>query len=73
MKISICKNYNPSKGKDYNNSRVAHGWESIEIPWEEEKIVDLTTKCGISCNEFSDGHKVKDSWIGTVACQSLPE
>ena len=67
MKISICKNYNPSKGKDYNNSRVAHGWESIEIPWEEEKIVDLTTKCGISCNEFSDGHKVKDSWIGTSA------
>ena len=67
MKISKCKNYSPNQGKDYNNSRVAYGWGSVEIPWEHDKIVDLTTKCGISGNEFSDGHKVKDSWIGTSA------
>ena len=67
MKISICKNYSPEKGKEYNNSRVAYGWESVEVPWEKKKIVDLTIKCGISGNEFSDGHKVKDSWIGTSA------
>jgi hypothetical protein len=67
MKISKCKNYNPDKGKDYNNSKVAWGWESEEVPWTEEKIMDLVTNCGISGNEFSDGHKVKDSWIGTSA------
>jgi len=67
MKISKCNKYNPQEGKDYNNSKVAWGWESVEVPWEKEKIVDLITKCGISGNEFSDGHKVKDSWVGTSA------
>ena len=67
MKISKCNKYNPQEGKGYNNSKVAWGWESVEVPWVKEKIVDLITKCGISCNEFSDGHKVKDSWIGTSA------
>ena len=67
MKISKCKNYDPDKGKGFNNSKVAWGWESVEVPWNEKSIVDLVTKCGISGNEFSDGHKVKDSWIGTSA------
>jgi hypothetical protein len=67
MKISKCKNYSPNQGKDYNNSRVAYGWDSVEVPWEHDKIVDLTTKYGISGNEFRDGHKLKDSWVGTSA------
>jgi hypothetical protein len=67
MKISRCKNYSPDKEKDYNNSKVAWGWESVEVPWKKEKIVDLTTKYGISGNEFSDGHRVIGSWLGTSA------
>ena len=63
MKISICKNYNPGELKDFNNDKVSHGWEAQEIAWKNEDIVDLTTKCGISCNEYSDGHRCSDSWI----------
>ena len=31
IKISNCSNYNATKGKDFNNNRVAQGWELQEI------------------------------------------
>ncbi len=64
MRISVCKNYDPKQTKDYNNSRVAHGWALQEIAWEEEATKTLTTEHGISGNEYRDGHKCNDSWAG---------
>ena len=67
MKISICTNYDPKQTKDYNNSRVAHGWELREFEWNQQSIIRLTTEFGISGNEYSDGHKCTASWVATHA------
>ncbi len=67
MKISICENYDSKQTKDFNNSRVANGWELREFEWTEKEIVKLTTEFGISGNEYSDGHKTTKSWIATHA------
>ncbi len=67
MKISICSDYDSNQAKEYNNSRVARGWTLQEIPWEEEAIKALTIKNGISGNEFSDGQRTNNSWVGTHA------
>ena len=67
MIISTCNNYNPTRTKEYNNSRVAHGWESREFDWNEEEIIKLTTEFGISGNEYSDGHRAAGSWVATHA------
>jgi len=67
MYISICEDYDPKQTKEYNNSRVAHGWELREFEWTEKEIVKLTTEFGISGNEYSNGHKTVGSWIATHA------
>ena len=67
MIISTCNNYNPTRTKEYNNSRVAHGWESREFDWNEKEIIKLTTEFGISGNEYSDGHRAAGSWVATHA------
>lgn len=65
MKVSICKNYDYTKGKDENHHRVAYGWSLKEIPWTEDEIVKLTTKNAVSGNEFKSGHKVNTDWMKT--------
>jgi len=61
MKINKCNNYDPKRDKPYNNDKVARGWNMTDIPWEEKEIKKLTTENGISCNEYSDGHKCNNS------------
>ncbi len=65
FKVSVCKNYDPTKTKAYNNNKVAYGWELKELPWNRNKLVKITTQCGISGNEFLQGHKTKDNWKAT--------
>jgi hypothetical protein len=65
FKVSICKNYDPTKTKAYNNNKVAYGWEVKEMPWNRNKLIKITTQCGISGNEFSTGHKTKGNWVAT--------
>jgi hypothetical protein len=65
MKISICKNYDPKQSKEYNNSRVAHGWEMKEFDWNGDEIVKLTTEFGITGNEYAKDHKCTEDWRGT--------
>ena len=67
MKISICNDYDPKQTKDYNNSRVAHGWELREFEWNQQTVIKLTTEFGVSGNEYCDGHKTTESWIATHA------
>ena len=67
MKISTCSNYDNTQLKEYNNNKVSHNWEIQEVAWEKEAIVTLTTEYGISCNEYTDGHRRNDSWIATHA------
>ena len=62
FKLSVCKNYDPTKTKAYNNNKVAYGWEVQDLSWNRNKLVKLTTQCGISGNEFITGHKTKDNW-----------
>lgn len=61
MLISKCKNYDPTKDKDYNNKNVSHGWELIDIPWLETEIIKLTTENGIGCNQYSFDHKASNA------------
>ena len=65
FKISICKNYDPTKTKAYNNSKVAYGWEIHEKSWTKKQLIKLTTYNGISGNEFISDHKTKDNWKAT--------
>tara|TARA_Y100001938_G_scaffold149852_1_gene238291 strand:- start:4494 stop:6716 length:2223 start_codon:yes stop_codon:yes gene_type:complete len=65
FKLSVCKNYDPTKTKAYNNNKVAYGWEVQDLSWNRNKLVKLTTQCGISGNEFITGHKTKDNWKAT--------
>ena len=67
MLINTCSNYDPKRDKDYNNNKVANGWEMTEIPWQKAEIIKLTTEYGISCNEYSDGHKCNNSWVAAHA------
>ena len=67
FKISICKNYDPTKTKAYNNDKVAFGWEVKKCKWELEKLIYLTTREGISSNEYNSDHKTKDNWKATHA------
>jgi len=60
--LSICSKYTPSLDKDYNNSKVEIGWELRTFNWEEDEVIKLTTTEGISCHQYSDGHKCIDSW-----------
>jgi hypothetical protein len=65
MKISVCKNYNSKRDKDFNHRRVAHGWSLTDVEWSEQEIKNLVTTEGVSGNEYSDGHKHTDSWVCT--------
>ena len=67
MKISICKNYDPKQTKDYNNARVANGWELREFDWNKQTVIKLATEFGVSGNEYADGHKTAVSWVATHA------
>ena len=66
-RISVNGHYDPTKGKEYNNNRVANGWSLKEYTWTEPSVRNLTTQHGISCNEYSGEHRSTDSWIGTNA------
>lgn len=67
MKISINSNYNSQKSKEYNNSKVSHGWHLVRVSWDEDDLIRLTTSEAVSGNEWIDGHKVKASWVQTHA------
>ena len=67
MKVNINSNYDPSESKDFNNNKVSDGWNINECEWKNGKIIELTTKHGISCNEYCDGHRCNDSWVATHA------
>ena len=67
MKISVCKNYHPERDKEYNNNKVARGWQIIEVPWDKDSIINITTGKGISCNEFREGIRKKENWVGCSA------
>jgi len=64
FRISICKKYDASLPKDANHSRVASGWEAVEVPWTFEAIHALVTESGISPGFFRDGRKNNDAWEG---------
>jgi len=64
-RISVNGHYDPTKGKDYNNSRVANGWSISEYTWAEPSVRNLTTQKGISCNEYSTDHRSNQNWVGT--------
>ena len=67
FKISICKDYDPTKTKAYNNNKVAYGWHVHEKEWRKETLIKITTKEGISGNEYITDHKTKDNWKSTHA------
>jgi hypothetical protein len=64
--VNVCKNYDPSRDKDYNNPRVAHGWEAEKVSWTEKAIQSLTTCHGISMNFYMDKVRRKEAWIGST-------
>ena len=66
-RISVNGHYDPTKGKEHNNSRVANGWSLKEYTWTEPSVRELTTQHGISCNEYSGEQRSTDSWVGTNA------
>jgi len=65
FKISVCERYDKNKTKDENNDQVAYGWHLIEREWAEEPVADITTTCGISCNEYPSGHRGNEDWVAT--------
>lgn len=65
FKTSICKNYDPTHTKEYNNNKVAKGWTLEECGWTKKSLLKLTTSCGISGNDYNLGHKTKANWRGT--------
>ena len=60
--ISVCNNYDPTKDKIYNNSRVADGWYTTTYEWTEEKVQQLTIQNGISPNHYQSGERNNDNW-----------
>jgi len=66
-RISVNGHYDPTKGKDYNNSRVANGWTLQDYIWTEDSVRNITTQHGISCNEYSKNHRQTQDWIGSHA------
>ncbi len=66
-KISVNGHYDATKGKEYNNDKVAKGWSTTEYSWTESSVLKLTTQHGISCNEYSTGHRSNENWVGTNA------
>ena len=66
-RISVCSKYDPTKGKDYNNNRVANGWTLEEDTWTEASVRKRTTQDGISGNEYSTDHRSNENWVGTNA------
>ncbi|NQU68891.1 MAG: hypothetical protein HQ510_13190 [Candidatus Marinimicrobia bacterium] len=64
-RISVNGHYDPTKGKDYNNSRVANGWTLQDYIWTEDSVRNITTQHGISCNEYSSNHKTTENWVAT--------
>lgn len=65
IKISTCSNYDATKGKDVNNTKVAEGWKLEEIKWEKSNIVKLSTQYGVSGNEYVDGKRDSSHWVAT--------
>jgi len=65
MRISVTKHYDATKGKEYNNDRVAKGWTLTNFTWTEDSVKNLTTQHGISCNEYSSNHKTTENWVAT--------
>ena len=63
--ISVCKDYDPSRDKLYNNDKVAYRWYTTTLEWTEKAIQELTTQQAVS-NIFSDGHKANESWVKTT-------
>ena len=66
-RISVNGHYDPTKGKDYNNSRVANGWTLQDYIWTEDSVRNITTQHGISCNEYLKNHRQTQDWIGSHA------
>lgn len=67
MNISISNSYDPKLSKDENHNKVSQGWKLTEVEWQEDKIIELTTSDGVSCNEYSDGHRCTESWVSSHA------
>ncbi|MFC1553368.1 primase-helicase family protein [candidate division KSB1 bacterium] len=65
FKVSICSNYNSKQTKEYNNNKVANGWQLVERDWTEESVKSLSLNEGISGNEWNSGHRTKVNWIAT--------
>ncbi len=66
-RISVCSKYDPTKGKDLNNDKVAHGWSLTDYTWAEDSVRKITTQHGISCNEYSTDHRKNENWVGAHA------
>jgi len=64
--ISVNRHYDPTQGKEYNNDKVAKGWDVKDYSWTEDSVRTLTTQHGISCNEYSNDHKTTDNWIAAT-------
>ena len=64
FRVSVCKNYDANLPKAANHSRVASGWECIEVPWTFEVVHELVTESGITPGFFKDGTKTNDNWEG---------
>lgn len=67
FQISVNSNYKPSLSKEKNAKRVASGWQSIDVPWDEKSVVELTTLSGISMNFYDAGNRRKENWRGCTA------
>ena len=65
FKVSTCSKYDSKQTKEYNNDRVAHGWQLVEREWTGKSIKDLSLNKGISGNEWNPGHKTKENWAAT--------
>ncbi len=67
FKLSVNEHYDATKGKKYNNDKVAPGWAIRDFTWTESSVLELTTQYGISCNEYSTGKRSNENWIGANA------
>lgn len=67
FQVSVNPNYDPSLSKDENAKRVSSGWESMNVPWNETSIVELTTLSGISMNFYDARKRRKENWRGCTA------
>jgi len=67
MFLSINDNYDISSSKEENARLCTKGWVLKEFPWNRQTLETIITTGPVSCNEFSDGHRCNDSWVGTHA------